>query len=104
MSVEINAILTEFDTLAAETVPRWLPVGGTSYRYTWVDDSRSNDWVSDGYRWRNQGADKKMKRSKAVEVWKTYFHVCMLRVSYVSMRRIRICKYKMLHYWSQADI
>jgi len=54
-------IVDLFDSLPAENAPRHLPVGGTMYRLSWVDDSHRDDWKADGYRWRNQSAAKELK-------------------------------------------
>jgi hypothetical protein len=72
---EVVDILALFDTLPAESNPRHLPLGDTTYRYAWTDDKRSDDWRADGYRWRNQGASKTMKKITTVRVTKTFFHV-----------------------------
>ena len=79
-------ILGLFNTLPAETAPRHLPLGQTVYRYTWTDHSRKEDWKADGYRWRNQGATKKVKKITQVNVTKTFFHVCIVlaQFSYVA--------------------
>jgi hypothetical protein len=68
-------IVSLFDTLPGESVPRHLPVGGVAYKYTWVDESKKDDWKADGYRWRNQGAAKKIRMYEDVGIMKTFFHV-----------------------------
>ena len=40
-------IASLFDTLPVENVPRYLPVGGVAYRYTWVDQIEEDDWKAD---------------------------------------------------------
>ena len=72
MSIDITSL---FDTLTPENVPRHLPVGGVAYRYAWVDQADADDWKADGYRWRNQGAAKKLRQFEDVGMTKTFFHV-----------------------------
>jgi len=74
-------IVSLFDQLTAETSPRHLPVAGVAYKFVWTDEKYKNDWKADWYRWRNQGAAKKIMKYADVGLKKTFFHVslvCML--------------------------
>jgi len=71
MSVDV---LELFESLPGETTPRYLPTGDTAYKYVWTEARTQDDWKADGYRWRNQGAGKKIKKINA-DVTKTFFHV-----------------------------
>jgi len=63
-----------FDTLQAENAPRHLPASGTAYMYSWNDVSRQDDWKADGYRWRNQGAAKRLQKYAHIGIQKTFYH------------------------------
>ena len=39
------------------------PIGDTTYVYQWSDNSKKDDWRTDGYRWRRVGSAKSMKSS-----------------------------------------
>ena len=68
-------IVNLFETLPAESNPRYLPIGGVVYKYSWSEGDHSDDWKADGYRWRNQGAAKKLIKYSTVGITKTFFHV-----------------------------
>ena len=50
-----------FETLPKISEPMYCPVGGTTYLFTWEDDSRKNDWRADGYKWPLNGTFKNVK-------------------------------------------
>ena len=67
-------VLQLFTSLPTQTTVVNCPVGDTTYRYEWQEDSRKDDWRADGYRWRQLGSAKRMKSSTA-DVKKMYFQV-----------------------------
>ena len=71
-------IVSLFDQLPGETSPRHLPVGGVAYKFVWTDQKYKNDWKADGYRWRNQGAAKKIMQYADIGLKKTFFHVSLV--------------------------
>jgi len=79
-------IIQLFEILQPETAPRHLPTGDTAYKYVWSDTRTRDDWKADGYRWRNQGAFKKLKNVDG-DVRKTFFHVRMNVVMYLITTR-----------------
>ena len=73
--MDLDAIPQLFETLMAEGNPRHLPPSGTVYKFVWEEDRCRDDWKADGYRWRNQGAGKKIQKFADVGITKTFFHV-----------------------------
>ena len=78
MSIDVIGL---FDTLTGEEVPRHLPLGGVVYKFSWVNDLKTDDWKADGYRWRNMGAAKKIRKYDAVGMKKTFYHVNLISIS-----------------------
>jgi len=68
------SVYSLFDSLTAATVPVNRPSGGTTYLFRWSEDSKSEDWRADGYRWRQGGVFKNHKCAGGV-LHKTYFQV-----------------------------
>jgi len=75
--VTMEEIFTLFETSAAMNVAVYRPQGGTSYLFKWEDNSKAEDWIDDGYRWRQGGSSS--KSVNGVRVKKTYFQVRIFR-------------------------
>jgi len=71
-----EGIVPMFDTLPASLAPLNRPTAGTTYKYTWIDDTKKDDWRTDGYRWRQNGSLKNVQCSTGTGTFsKTYFQV-----------------------------
>ena len=64
-----------FDTLSQQSSSPFHRRPGTTYLYVWQDVAKTNDWCSDGYRWRQNGTCS-AKCSNGEQLTKTYFRVC----------------------------
>jgi len=69
-----NEIYETFDNIEPSTEPLFRPKAGTTYLFTWTDDTRKNDWRSDGYRWRQNGTF--VVNCNSGQLTKRYFQVC----------------------------